>query len=127
VWCVANVFLPHAFWLWMFTLGIMTHQAVIAIVRCSQGWPQASRGAWWLFGVVQAVALQGLVFYAIDRGQTVSGPTILLGGGCVAAAAAGFVLCERELQIPEDLNERWFKQGVAAVIAPGCAWAISTL
>lgn len=127
VWSVANAFLPHAYWLWLFTLGIMTHQAVIAIVRSSQGWPHGSRGAWWLYGVVQAVGLQALAYYAIDRGETVSGAAILLGGACVAVSAAGFVLFERELQVPDDLNDRWFKQGVAAVVAPACAWAISSL
>src|SRR5213076_154996 len=47
VWCVTQVFAPRPQWLWLFTVGIATHQAVIAIVRFSQGRPHWQRLAWW--------------------------------------------------------------------------------
>jgi phytol kinase len=117
LWCVAQAFAPDPRWRWLFTLGIATHQAMIAIVRFSQGRPGWSRGSWWAMGVVQAVGLQGLAFYAVDRGSTVSGAAIAAGALCIATAAALFVVVERSLQEPADLSVRWWKQGFTAVLA----------
>ena len=127
VWCVAHAFAPHVQWLGLFTVGITTHQAIIGIVRFSQGRPQWSRGMWWLVGVTQAVGLQALALYAVDRGRTVNGITLLAGAICVATAAAVFVVCERRLEEPEDLNLRWWKQGAAAVLASSVGLLIARL
>ena len=127
VWCVAHAFSPHPQWLWLFTVGIATHQAMIAIVRFSQGHPTWSRTAWWSLGVAQAIGMQGLAFCAIDRGQTVTPAVIAVGALSIAAAAGGFVLCERRLQLPEDLSLRWWKQGTVAVLASGFGLLIARL
>ena len=127
VWSVAHAFIPHPQWLWFFTVGIATHQALIAVVRFSQGRPQWSRGTWWALGVVQAVGIQGLAFYAVDQGTTVTPTVIAAGAACVALAAAGFVLCEERLQLPQDLNVRWWKQGMAAVAASGAGLLLTRL
>jgi phytol kinase len=127
VWCVAHAFAPHTRWVWLFTVGIATHQAVIAIVRFSQGRPHWSRLAWWSLGVAQAAGIQSVAFFAMDRGRTVAPAGIAAGVFCIAVAAAGFVLCERRLQLPEDLNVRWWKQGVAAVLASSFGLLITNL
>jgi phytol kinase len=127
VWCVAHAFAPHPQWLWLFTVGIATHQAVIAIVRFSQGRPHWPRVVWWAIGVAQAAGIQSLVFFAMDRGQTVAPIAIAAGALCIAVAAAGFVLCERCLQLPEDLSVRWWKQGMAAVLASSFGLLITNL
>ncbi|MEO7599032.1 MAG: hypothetical protein ABIV50_08880 [Opitutus sp.] len=127
VWCVAHAFAPHVQWLGLFTVGLATHHAIIAIVRFSQGRPQWSRGVWWMLGVAQAVVLQGAAFYAIDRGRTVTGVAMAAGALCVAIAAALFVLCERCLEEPTDLNVRWWKQGIAAVLASSFGLLIANL
>ncbi|MEO6002218.1 MAG: hypothetical protein ABIZ04_21385 [Opitutus sp.] len=127
VWCVAHAFAPHPQWLWLFTVGIATHQAMIAIVRYSQGHPRWPRAAWWLVGVLQAVGLQGLALLAVDRGRTVGLSALVAGVTCVAVAAAVFVVWEKSIQDPEDLNVRWWKQGAAAVLASGFGFLISSL
>lgn len=127
IWCVAHAFAPQVQSLWLFTLGIATHQAVIAIVRFSQGRPQWSRTAWWIVGVTQAILLQGLAFWAIDRGQSLSFNTALVGALCITAAGASFVWFEHRLQLPEDLNLRWWKQGAVAVLASGCGLLLTRL
>jgi len=127
VWCIAQAFAPHPQWLWLFTVGLATHQAMIAIVRFSQGHPGWPRVRWWAIGVTHAVGLQGLAFYVVDRGQTVSAMAIAAGAGCVAAAAAGFVLFERRLEEPADLSARWWKQGAAAVLASSFGLLIANL
>jgi phytol kinase len=117
IWCVAEAFAPQPQWLWLFTVGIATHQAMIGIVRFSQKYPAWSRGAWWTLGAGQAICLQSLAFYAVDRGAAVNGLGLVAGALCVAAAAAAFVWLERSLQTPANLNLRWWKQGVTAVLA----------
>lgn len=127
VWCVAHAFAPHTHWLWLFTVGIATHQAVIAIVRFSQGRPHWTRARWWAIGVTQAVVMQGLAFYAIDRGRTTSLVALGAGALCIAVATAGFVLCERRLQLPDDLSVRWWKQGAAAVLSSSIGLLLTRL
>ncbi|MFA6287687.1 MAG: hypothetical protein WC661_09920 [Opitutaceae bacterium] len=117
VWAVAQAFAPGGRWLWCFTLGVMTHQAVIATVRFSQGRPGWSRAAWWAVGVAQATVLQGAAFALLDRGRTVSWVELAAGLTCVAVASAGFVACEPKLQMPDDLTARWWKQGATALVA----------
>jgi phytol kinase len=116
-WAVAQAFAPDARWAGLFTVGLATQQAVIALVRFSQARVGWSRAAWWAAGVAQAVGTQGLAFVAVDRGRTFSGAGLAAGALCVAAAAAGFVACERNLQRPENTDARWWKQGAAAVLA----------
>lgn len=125
VWAVAQAFAPGERWLWAFVLGLTAHQAMIAIVRFSQGRPRWPRSVCWVVGVGQAVVLQGLVFWAIDRGAMVTGAGLAAGAVWVAVGAAGFMAVERNLRAPADLNERWWKQGLAAVIAS--AGTISTI
>ena len=117
VWAVAEAFAPDVHWVGLFTVGIATQQAVIALVRYSQARTRWPRVAWWAAGVAQAVAAQGLVFWAVDRGRTVSPAGILAGVGCVAGAAAVFMACERNLQEPDAVAARWWKQGAAATLA----------
>jgi phytol kinase len=117
VWCVAQAFAPEPRWWWMFALGIATHQAVIATVRYSQARPRWNRIAWWVAGVTQAMLVQGIAFWLVDRGRTVNGVGLAAGAGCLAFATAIFALCERKLQMPDDLNARWWKQGAAAMVA----------
>jgi phytol kinase len=117
VWCVANAFAPDPMWLWPFTLGLATQQAVIAIVRFSQGRPHWSRVAWWAIGNAQALGLHLLAYWLIDRGRTVGAAGYAWGAGAVALATAGFVVWERQLQLPDDLNARWWKQGTTGAAA----------
>lgn len=128
VWAVAEAFAPGAQpWLWWFTLGVAAHQAVIATVRFSQARPGWSRGAWWALGTAQAVVLQGAAFALLDRGRTVTWPELVAGLACVALATAGFVVCERSMQMPDDLSARWWKQGVTAVVASAVGGAFLLL
>ncbi len=118
VWTVAQAFAPgEQPWLWWFTLGVAAHQAMIATVRYSQGRPGWSRVAWWMAGVAQAVVLQGAAFALLDRGRMVSVVAMTAGLACVAVATAGFVAFERNLQLPDDLTARWWKQGATAFVA----------
>jgi phytol kinase len=117
VWCVAHAVARDGPWLWPFALSMATQQAVIATVRFSQARPQWSRAAWCAAGVAQAVALQGLAFWLVDRGATIGVAEYAWGALAVAAATAGFALWERRLQMPDDLTLRWWKQGTTAVVA----------
>ena len=126
-WCVAHAFSPEPRWLWLFTLGIATHQAVIATVRFSQGRSRWPRAAWWATGVTQAVLTQGAAFWLLDRGRTVTVAGLAVGAVCLAVAVGGFVLCERNLQMPEDLNARWWKQGTAAMAASAAGLLVTNL
>lgn len=119
VWALAQALAPGRSWLWLFTLGIAAQQAVIAAVRFSQGRPRWPRAAWWALGVAQAVALQGAAYAVLDGDGLVSWAERAAGMGCVAAAVAAFVFCERNLQMPDDLSLRWWKQGATAIVASG--------
>jgi len=127
VWCVAQAFAPDPDWRWLFTLGLATHQAVIATVRFSQGRSLWRRSAWWAAGVTQAVLAQGLAFWLMDRGRTVTSVGFATGAACLAGATAVFVLCEPELQMPDDLNARWWKQGATAMVASAAALFVMKL
>jgi phytol kinase len=127
VWCVAEAFAPNPCWRWLFTLGIATHQAVIATVRYSQGRPQWIRAAWLAAGVTQALLTQGLAFWLVDQGRTITGVGLGAGAACLAGATIAFALCEQKLQMPDDLNARWWKQGVTAMIASMAALLVMNL
>ncbi|MBI5691333.1 MAG: hypothetical protein HZC55_14710 [Verrucomicrobia bacterium] len=116
-WAVANAWLPGAGWLWPYTLGIATHQAIIAVVRFSQGRPRWWPGAWWAVALVQAVGVQGLLFLAVNGVDALSGWSWASGAVVVGVALAGFMVWDRNLAEPEDLYARWWRQGVTAVLA----------
>jgi hypothetical protein len=63
----------------------------------------------------------------MDRGRTVSPASIALGALAVASVAAAFVVFERRLQLPQDLSARWWKQGVAAVMASSFGLLLTNL
>ncbi len=117
LWCVAQAFAPATGLVAPFSLGLATHQAVIAIVRFSQGKPHWPRLAWWAAGLAQAAATQGLAFALVDQEGIASLVRVAAGVACGAGATAGFILWERQLQAPDDLGARWWKQGAAAVVA----------
>ena len=120
IWAVAEAFAPHPRWLALFTLGTATHQAMIAIVRFSQKHPQWSRLTWWSVGVAQAIVTQGLAYALLTGEEPGVVTTVATGSACVAVAAGVFVLVERQLQSPDNLTLRWWKQGAAAVLASAC-------
>ncbi len=120
IWGVAEAFAPHPRWIALFTLGIATHQAMIAIVRFSQKYPQWPRLTWWSAGVIQAVVTQGFSYALFMRGEPGIAATVATGSVCVAVAAGIFVLVERQIQSPDNLTLRWWKQGAAAVFASVC-------
>jgi len=127
VWCVAEAFSPAPHWRWLFTLGMATHQAVIATVRYSQGRPRWTRSRWLMAGVTQALLTQGLAFWVMDRGRTVNGAGLAAGAVCLAVATAVFALCEPKLPMPDDLNARWWKQGATAMVASTAALFVMNL
>ena len=104
-------------WWGLFTLGIATHQAVIALVRYSQAYPHWPRTAWLTLGVFHALITQGVAFWLADGEAAISGIGILWGAACLASAVAIFAVSEKNLQMPDDLNVRWWKQATTAVIA----------
>lgn len=117
IWAVAQSISPDQRWLWCFTLGITAHHAVIAAARYSQqmtGWP---RMKWWAAGTSQAVLVQGAAFLLIDWMRHISLIEVLAGFSCTAVATACFMVCEENLPMPADLNVRWWKQGVTALVA----------
>jgi phytol kinase len=123
-WAVAEAIVPAGPWLWPFTVGLATHQAVVAIVRWSQTRPSWGRGRCWTVGLTTALTVQLGAFALLDRGTIVGLAPWLGGAGIISLAAAGFVLAERELQLPRDLGARWWRQGLAAGLASVAAWLI---
>ncbi|HEX3941533.1 MAG TPA: hypothetical protein VHX11_08640 [Acidobacteriaceae bacterium] len=117
VWCIAEAFLPDPRWLSLFTLGLATHQAIIATVRYSQARPQWPRAAWTFAGVAQAVSTQGIAFWLVNHRVTSAVSGLPCGAACLIVATIAFVLIEPKLQDPDDLNARWWKQGATAIIA----------
>jgi phytol kinase len=126
LWCVAHAFSADQRWWGLFTLGIATHQAVIALVRNSQAHPQWPRTVWWAVGFVQTLITQGIAFWLVDRERTISKGSLLLGAVCLALALAAFLVSEKNLQMPDNLNARWWKQAAAAVIASLAGFVLLT-
>lgn len=121
-WIVVQAVTPGDEWLWLFTVGLATQQAVIAAVRFSQGRPNWSAWQGWLIAVVQAVLTQGLGFI-VANGLAAVEPTVMAtGAGALAAALALFMAVEPQLSLPHDLNLRWWWQGITAVFASICAY-----
>lgn len=122
-WMVAQAVSPGADWLWLFTVGLATQQAVIAVVRFSQGRPRWRPWQWWLIAVVQAVLTQGAAFAAVNGLQVPAPATVLIAAGAIALALALFMKVEPRLSLPDDLNLRWWRQGATAVLASLAAFA----
>lgn len=116
-WMLAQSLAPEPRWLWLFTLGLATQQAIIAAVRFSQSRPRWRPGQWWLVAVVQAVAVQGVAFVAINGSTFVPPAALLSGAGALAVALALFMVWDPRLSLPDDLNARWWRQGLTAVLA----------
>lgn len=116
-WMVAQALAPEPRWLWLFTLGLAAQQAIIAVVRFSQGRPRWRPWQWWLVAVVQALAVHGVAFVGIN-GLTFVPVTMLLPGAAALVTALGlFMAWEPRLSLPDDLNARWWRQGLTAVLA----------
>jgi phytol kinase len=117
-WSLANALSPAAHWLWFFTLGIATQQAIIAAVRFSQGRPQWRPWQWWLVASAQATALHALAFLAVNgiNGWAAWGLAATLAAPAIALAV--FMVWDRDLRLPDDLNARWWRQGLIAGLAP---------
>lgn len=122
-WVLAHSLAADIGWLWLFTVGLAAQQAVIAVVRFSQGRPLWRPWQWWVVAVVQATLTQGLAFVAANGAAAVSLAGIVAGAGALAAALALFMIMEPRLSLPEDLNLRWWRQGVTAVLASLGAFA----
>jgi phytol kinase len=125
-WMVAQAVRPGDEWLWLFTVGLATQQAIIAAVRFSQGRPAWRPWQWWLIAVVQAVLTQGLGFILANGLVAVDPIVMAIGGGALAAALALFMAVEPRLSLPHDLNRRWWWQGMTAVLASLGAYAAMT-
>ena len=126
-WMVAQAVAPGAEWLWLFTVGLATQQAVIAAVRFSQGRENWRPWQWWLIAVVQAVLTQGLGFIVANGLAAVEPVVMATGAGALAAALGLFMAVEPRLSLPHDLNLRWWWQGITAVLASLGAYAAMTL
>jgi len=124
VWSVAHAVAPDPRWHGLFTLGLATQQAIIALVRFSQGRPHWPRAAWCAVAVGQAAGLHAATFWLVDRGETVSGPGLAIGIAAVALATIAFAWWERSLRLPDDVNARWWKQGLTALAAAGLAGSL---
>lgn len=117
IWAGLNAWAMESRWLWLSTIGFATQQAIIAVVRFSQGRPQWQPWQWWAVAAVQAVGVQGLAFVVVNGFQIVGPRVFALGGLAVAVALVGFMQWDHELALPDDLNARWWRQGITAVLA----------
>jgi len=115
-WTLADAVAPDGRWLWFFTLGLATQQAIIAAVRFSQGRPHWRRWQWWTVAVIQAVATHGVTLVGVN-GLVVPPLSLAIGAGALAAALAGFMVWEPRLSLPDDVNARWWRQGITALAA----------
>jgi phytol kinase len=121
---VANAWSPHPGWLWIFTLGLATHQAIIAAVRFSQGRPRWPRWQWWLVAVLQAAGVQTIGFLAANGVEAIAPLDFAVGPAAIALALAGFMAWDRRLALPDDLNARWWRQGITAVLASAAGFIL---
>jgi hypothetical protein len=116
-WALLNAWQPGAYWLWPYTLGFAAQQAIIAVVRFAQSRPQWRPWQWWAVATVQAVGVHAIAFVAANGAAAIGWAEFAVGGAAVAAALAGFMAWDRELALPDDLNARWWRQGITAVLA----------
>jgi phytol kinase len=121
-WCVMHAFAPDARWIWPYTIGMTAQQGIITLVRFSQGCAHWPRWAWWAMANAQALVLQLLAFWLLDWNHTVSVNRYLSGIAVVMIATTAFAIWEKKLQAPDDLNARWWKQGVTAFAASAAAF-----
>lgn len=119
LWGIAEAYRPDERWFALYTLGIATHQAMITAVRFSQRYPQWSRLAWFGVGVTQAVVVQGAAHAFLGGFNSANLVAVALGAVCVSVATAGFVWTEPKLQNPANLANRWWRQGLTALLASG--------
>ena len=122
-WTVAQAVDPRDGWLWLFTIGLATQQAVIAAVRFSQGCPEWRPWQWWSVAVIQAVLTHGVAFLVANGAVAVEPVVGLTGAASLATALALFMVIEPRLSLPHDLNLRWWWQGATAVLASIGAYA----
>jgi len=116
VWAVAKAMDPTGPWWWPFTLGVAAQHAVIACVRWSQARPDWSRARWWLAGTAQAAIMHSIgAWLTPERGQ-LGVMEWMVGGAALLAVTGVFVATERCLQMPDDLNVRWWRQGAASLL-----------
>jgi len=127
IWAGLNAWAVESRWLWFFTVGFATQQAIIAVVRFSQGRPHWKPWQWWAVAVVQAVGVQGVAFFLVNGFQIVGARDFALGGVAVAVALAGFMRWDHELALPDDLNARWWRQGITAVLASTAGFVLMQL
>jgi hypothetical protein len=118
IWAVANARMPADHWLWLYTLGFATQQAIIAAVRFSQGRPHWAPWRWWLMGTAQATGLHAITFLAVNGIEWWSQPGFVASLAAPGLALAAFMGWDRRLQLPEDVNARWWRQGIIAGLAP---------
>ena len=87
-------------------------------MRFSQGRPRWRPWQWWLIATVQATALHAMAFLLVNGLSWWAVPGFVVSLAAPALALAGFMAWDRQLQLPSDLNARWWRQGVIAVLAP---------
>ncbi|MGH7944105.1 MAG: diacylglycerol/polyprenol kinase family protein, partial [Opitutaceae bacterium] len=118
IWAVANARLPAEHWLWLYTLGFATQQAIVAAVRFSQGRPHWHPWRWWLVAAAQGTGLHAIAFLAVNGTEWWSRPGFVVSLAAPGLALAAFMGWDQRLQAPEDDNARWWRQGVIAGLAP---------
>lgn len=117
-WAVAQAWTQDSVWLKLYTLGFATQQAIIAAVRFSQGRPQWQAWQWWIIATAQAGAVQGAGFVAANGLAALSVTEFAWAMAILGSALACFMPWDRQLRLPDDLNARWWRQGLVAVLAP---------
>ncbi len=116
-WSLAQALVPDERWLWFFTLGLAAQQAIIAAVRFAQGRPKWRPWQWWGMALLQAGLFQGTAFVAIN-GRTLVTPFMMLPGLLVLGSAlAVFMIMDPCLSEPDSLTDRWWRQGITALLA----------
>lgn len=116
-WAVANAIEPHPRWLWLYTLAMAAQQGIVALVRFSQGRPHWPRWAWWAVATVQAAGVQTIAFLVANGAAALPVRDAAIGAVALALALAGFAVWDRNLALPDDLNGRWWRQGITAALA----------
>ncbi len=123
-WATAHALVPSAYWLLPYTVGLAAQQGIIAAVRYQQAHPGWARSrcllAGWLQAAVVQFALGGLLWWS----KGIHAGAVLAALGATALGLLLFSSTERELRQPNDLNARWWKQGIAALSAAVLAAAM---
>jgi phytol kinase len=114
-WAVAHALQPGGAWLWPYTVGLATQQAIITTVRFAQAWANWSRGRAAFVGWLHAVAIQLIIGSALASATESATKLLATGAVAVGVGLSAFLIAEPKLQQPDDLNARWWKQGLSAV------------